>query len=98
MKRLAAIIACVVVAGCAKPVQFPESRLPAQPIAMRDLPEELTSEEREACQIAARRKDEGWLKHMPSVCRKAETNWLGWTTLRKFVARIWSNLTFNAAG
>jgi hypothetical protein len=72
--------------------------LPQRPAAYYDAPAGLTPAEVEMCKLASQRKDqEGWLNELPSLCRKAEYNYLGWSFLREWVARLYDSI-FNRDG
>jgi hypothetical protein len=91
------IVAAVLIAGCAKRLPEPTYALPAKPAAYTDLPQGLDADERKLCEMASQRKLEGLLTKLPSLCRKAEYNFLGWTYLRSFVRRLYNSL-FNRDG
>jgi hypothetical protein len=96
------LIACVVLAatltaGCSKRLPEPVYKLPERPAAYTDLPQGLDSDERKLCEMASKRKLQGLLTKVPSLCRKVEYNFIGWTYLRAFVRSLYNSL-FNRDG
>ena len=94
------IFACAAIAilgGCAKAPPEPKRMLPQRPAAYYDAPAGLTPREIEMCKLAEQRQLEGWLKELPSLCRKAEYNYLGWSWLQRWLARLYDSI-FNRDG
>lgn len=83
--------------GCAKAPPEPKRMLPMRPAAAYDAPAGLSAQEVEMCKLANQRQLEGWLKELPSLCRKAEYNYLGWTWLQRWLSRLYDSI-FNRDG
>lgn len=95
---LVVALAAALTTACAKAPPEPKRMLPQRPAAYYDTPAGLTPREVEMCKLARQRKEvEGWLKDLPSLCQKAEYNYLGWQFLREWVARLYDSI-FNRDG
>jgi hypothetical protein len=94
--RAAAIFAVAILAGCAT-VPEPKRELPLRPAAFDDQPRALSAREEQVCRLAEIRQQQGLIRDIRSICRKAEWNFWGWTFLQKWVRRLYNSL-FNRDG
>lgn len=94
--RLSAIALCVALAGCAT-VPDPKRQLPLRPAAYDDQPRALSTREEQVCRMAEIREQQGLVRDVRSICRKAEWNfWLA-TFLQKWIRRLYNSI-FNKDG
>ena len=94
--RIVAVVLCAALAGCAT-VPEPKRELPLRPAAYDDQPRALSAREERICKMQRDSKNQGWIKDVRSICRKAEWNFWGWTFLQKWVRRLYNSL-FNKNG
>jgi hypothetical protein len=74
--RAAVILAAAILAGCAT-VPEPKRELPLRPAAFDDQPRALSAREEQVCRMAKIRQQQGLVRDIRSICRKAEWNFWG---------------------
>ena len=92
MRSIIAAACVLLVAGCSQKLDPPKRLLPERPAAYYDKPKGLSDKETELCEMASKRKLQGLLTEIPSLCRKVQYNFWGWSYLRDWFTRIYNSL------